>query len=92
MGDHRFATSFLQDLKNKITALPRTEIETWPNWPAIPAYPLEAPSDLSSYTFTLMKNTFPDGRTHSNSVLSPFLFWNWLDVSLSFPRYFVFHG
>lgn len=62
MGDHRKATSFLRDLKNKITALPRTEIETWPNWPAIPAYPLEAPSELSSYTFMLMKDTFPDGR------------------------------
>lgn len=62
MGDHHKATSFLQDLKNRLAALPRTEIETWPNYPGIPVYPLEVPSELSTYTFTLMKDTFPNGR------------------------------
>lgn len=62
MDDHHQATSFLKNLKNRIAALPRIEIETWPNYPVIPVYPLEVPSELSSYTFTLMKDTFPDGR------------------------------
>lgn len=62
MRDHRKVESFLQDLKNRIAALPRTEIETWPNWPAIPAFPLEVPTELSSYRFTIMKDTSPDGR------------------------------
>lgn len=62
MADHRKATSFLQDLKNRLTALPRTEIETWPNYPVIPIYPLEVLSELSSYQFTIMKDSFPDGR------------------------------
>jgi hypothetical protein len=62
MSDHRQATSFLRDLKSRIAVLPRTEIEAWPNYPVIPVYPIEVPSELSSYTFTLMKDTFPDGR------------------------------
>ena len=62
MGHHPKATSFLQGLKRRIADLPRTEIETWPNWPAVPAFPLEVPSELSSYRFTVMKDTFPDGR------------------------------
>ena len=60
--DHHKATSFLQDIKNRIAALPRTELETWPNWPAMPAFLVEVPSELSSYKFTIMKETFPDGR------------------------------
>jgi len=56
------AHSFLQVAKDRIAALPRAEIEAWPNWPGIPAFPLEVPPELSSFQFTLMKDTLRDGR------------------------------
>ena len=56
------ATTFLQVTKNRIAALPRTEIDAWPNWPATPSFPLEVSPELSSFQFTVMKDTFPDGR------------------------------
>ena len=81
MNDHRKATSFLQDLKNRIAALPRTEIETWPNYPVIPVYPIEVPSELSSSTFTLMKDTFPDGRIRiAMPCYRPFFLGGWMSA------------
>lgn len=62
MGDHHKAILLLRDLKARIASLPRTELETWPNWPEIPLFPVEVPSELSSYKFTIMKDSFPDGR------------------------------
>jgi|SRR5678815_4970117 len=56
------AHSFLQVAKDRIAALPRAEIEAWPNWPDIPSFSLEVPSELSSFQFTLIKDTFSDGR------------------------------
>ena len=54
------AASFLQVTKDRLAALPRAEIESWPNYPAIPSYSLDVPPELSSYQFTLMKESFPD--------------------------------
>ncbi len=58
------AHSFLQVTKDRLAALSRAEVETWPNWPDIPPFSLEVPQDLSAlkFTFILMKDTFPDGR------------------------------
>jgi hypothetical protein len=56
------AASFLQVTKDRIAALPRAEIEAWPNWPHIPSFCLEVPPELSSFQFTSIKHTFPDGR------------------------------
>jgi hypothetical protein len=58
------AQSFVNETKDRLAALSRTEIEAWPNWPEIAPFSLEVPQDLSShnYTFTLMKDTFADGR------------------------------
>src|SRR5512145_2453963 len=56
------AQSFLQLTKDRLATLPRSEVEAWPNWPSVPSFSLEVPEDLSSYTFTLMKDSFPDGR------------------------------
>jgi len=58
------AESFLQVTKDRLAALPRAEVETWPDWPGIPPFSLEVPQDSSAlkFTFTLMKETFSDGR------------------------------
>jgi hypothetical protein len=56
------AATFLQVTKDRIAALPKTEIETWPNYPAIPSFSLNVPPELSSLQFTVMKDIFPDGR------------------------------
>jgi hypothetical protein len=56
--------AFVNAAKDRLAALPKTEIEAWPNWPEVPPFSLEVPEDLSGhkYTFTVMKDTFPDGR------------------------------
>ena len=56
------ARSFLQVAKDRIAALPRAEIEAWPNLPGIPSFSLEVPPELSSFQFTLMKDALRDGR------------------------------
>jgi hypothetical protein len=59
---HKAALSFLQITKDRIAALQKAEIEAWPNYPAIPAFSLDVPPELSSYQFTLMKDMLPNGR------------------------------
>lgn len=56
------AALFLQATKDRITEIPRTEIESWPNYPATPPFSLDIPPELSGFQFTLMKDLFPDGR------------------------------
>jgi len=56
------AASFLQVTKDRLAALPRAEIESWPNYPAIPSFSLDVPPELSSYQFTLMKDMLSNGR------------------------------
>lgn len=53
---------FIQVTKERLSALSRKTIEAWPEYPAIPPFSLDVPPELSSYKFTLMKDTFPDGR------------------------------
>ena len=56
------ADSFLRELVDLLAQLPRNEIAEWPEYPETPSIPLNVPEELAPHTFTLMKDTLPDGR------------------------------
>ncbi len=61
-GAANFRTEgFLQEVVNRLRALSFKEIAKWPEYPDKPDINLHVPAELADYTFTLMKDTLPDG-------------------------------
>ncbi len=58
----RSADSFMADCLERLRKVPFSDIASWPEYPAVPPVPLNVPEELSSYTFTLMKDTLPTGE------------------------------
>lgn len=56
------ADEFLEDSVARLKQFSFLELASWPDYPVPPPYDLAVPSDLGLYTFTLMKDTLPDGE------------------------------
>jgi hypothetical protein len=58
----RHADAFLAASLAPLRNLPFSVLAKWPDYPAEAPVDLQVPSELSSYTFTLMKDTLPTGE------------------------------
>lgn len=58
----RHADAFLAASLARLRNLPLSVLAKWPNYPAVAPVDLQVPNELSSYTFTLMKDTLPTGE------------------------------
>ena len=57
----RAADSFMAECLDRLRKVPFSDIASWPEYPAKPPISLDVPEELSSYSFTLMKDTLPSG-------------------------------
>jgi hypothetical protein len=69
------ADQFLADAVTRLREHSFSELAAWPDWPANLSIDLQVPSALEKFTFTLMKDTLPDGairvaiQRHRHGVL-----------------------
>jgi hypothetical protein len=55
------AEDFVQASLSLLRSVPFERIARWPDYPGRPDIDLKVPSELAKYTFTLMKDTLPNG-------------------------------
>jgi hypothetical protein len=55
------ADTFMASCLDRLRNVPFSDLSKWPEYPAVTPMPLEVPKELSSSTFTLMKDTLPTG-------------------------------
>lgn len=58
----RRAEEFVESSLTRLKELSFLELALWPDYPAKPPFDLDVPAELELYTFTLMKDTPPDGE------------------------------
>jgi len=55
------ANDFLREAVARLRLVPVEQIAQWPEYPRRPDVDLNVPQQLAEYTFTLMKDTLPNG-------------------------------
>ena len=57
-----YADRFLKAAVLRLKSLTFFEFSAWPDYPGISSFELRTPANLSQFTFTLMKDTLPNGE------------------------------